>query len=127
MTIKAASRMNPDLGQLIYTNRPHTGRTSIDIRPVRKPSWRREVEKATRVSDLSMLVGLVHAAEKALFLRCQELADCPNTIDEREAIRAATNELLSVKVHKLKWPDFTLLAEPQARNQNEIVPERAAA
>jgi len=59
-----------------------------------------------RATDPSTLLPLVHAAEMALFLRCQELSDSPNTIEEREAIRAATDELLAIKTHRLKWPDF---------------------
>jgi hypothetical protein len=121
MTTQEVSKNNPDVGQLIYANRPHSGKTSIHIQPVRRPSWSREIERAMRATDLATLVDLVHAAEKALFLRCQELGDCPNTIDEREAIRAATNNLLAIKIHRLKWPDFRLQAESQPVTQGQAV------
>jgi hypothetical protein len=64
------------------------------------------MEKVMRATNPASLLSLVYAAETALFLRCQELSDLPDTIEERESIRAATNDLLEIKIHRLKWPDY---------------------
>jgi hypothetical protein len=106
MTADEVPGTNPNLGRLIYANRPRSSRKNSCPQPIQKPSWQREMEKAMRATDPSTLLPLVHAAEMALVLRCQELGDSPNTIEEREAIRAATDELLAIKTHRLRWPDF---------------------
>jgi hypothetical protein len=64
------------------------------------------MQKLMRATNPESLLPLVHAAEAALFLRCQEMGNSPDTIEEREAIRAATNDLLDVKINRLKWPDY---------------------
>jgi hypothetical protein len=65
------------------------------------------VERATRELDPESLTRQVYAAEEAIFLRWQEIEKNPSLGDARELeeIKAATNELLSVKTHKLNWPD----------------------
>jgi hypothetical protein len=54
-------------------------------------------------SDNSNLAEAIHAAEAALFLRSQEL-DGQGDQAEREEIKAASADLLAIKVHKLGWP-----------------------
>jgi hypothetical protein len=79
---------------------------SPDIR--RLLDWKGQVERATQESDAGNLTGRVHAAEAAIFRRWQEMEGSPSNgyAEEREAIRAATEELLSIKIQKLQWPDF---------------------
>jgi hypothetical protein len=107
MTSEEVPRIVLCAGRLIYANRPSPDRTDSSARAPRNPSWRIAIDKANRASDPSVLLPLVYAAETALFLRSQELGDLPDTIEEREEIRAAINDLLMIKIHKLKWPDFT--------------------
>lgn len=77
-----------------------------DIR--RLLDWKEQVERATQESDTGNLTVWVHAAEAAIFRRWQEMEGDPSVgyAEELEAIRAATEELLSIKIHRLKWPDF---------------------
>jgi hypothetical protein len=69
--------------------------------------WKRQVERAMRELDPESLTRQVHDAEEAIFLRWQEMEKLPSLGDfrELEEIRTATNELLSIKIHKLNWPD----------------------
>jgi hypothetical protein len=91
---------------LISANRPLSGDARLRAVPERRPPWQREMGRLMRATNPASLLPLVYAAETALFLRCQELSDLPDTIEERQAIRAATNDLLDVKIHRLKWPDY---------------------
>jgi hypothetical protein len=61
-----------------------------------------------RETDPVRLTDQLHVAEDAIFLRWQEMKANPSPTDteEQEAIRSATNELLTIKIHKLKWPNF---------------------
>lgn len=60
-----------------------------------------------RELDPESLTRQVYDSEEAIFLRWQEMEKNPSLGDARELeeIRAATNELFSIKVHKLNWPD----------------------
>jgi hypothetical protein len=60
-----------------------------------------------RELDPESLTHQVHDAEEAIFLRWQEMEKNPSLghARELEEIGAATNELLSIKTHKLNWPD----------------------
>jgi hypothetical protein len=59
-----------------------------------------------REPDVARLTARVHAAEAAIFVRWQELGEGARGNSEWNAMNAATEELLSIKIHKLKWPDF---------------------
>jgi hypothetical protein len=107
MRIEEVPRIGLRVGKLIYVNRPSPSTTDSPTQAPRNATWRLAIDKANRASDPSILLPLVYAAETALFLRSQELGDRPDTIEEREEIRAAINDLLAIKIHKLKWPDFT--------------------
>jgi hypothetical protein len=78
---------------------------------VRTSGWRRQFHRAMREPDLGKLTAGVHAAEAAIFLRWQELGEGARGNSEWNAMHAATEELLSIKVHKLKWPDFRVTSE----------------
>jgi hypothetical protein len=107
MRIEEVPRISLRVSKLTYANRPSPGITDSPTQTIRNPSWRLAIDKANRASDPAVLLPLVYAAETALFLRSQELGDRPDTIEEREEIRAAINDLLAIKIHRLKWPDFT--------------------
>jgi hypothetical protein len=96
-------------------NSSHSHNSTLHSVPNRRPSWQREMEKVMRATNPTAILSLLYAAETALFLRGQELSDIPDTIEEREAIRAATNDLLDIKINRLKWPDYRRsgLAEAQ--------------
>lgn len=69
--------------------------------------WKRQVERAVRELDPENLTRQVHSAEQAIFLRWQEMEMNPGFGDawELEEIRASTQVLLSIKIHRLHWPD----------------------
>jgi hypothetical protein len=66
-------------------------------------SWREVYKKVLYESHNGNLIKAVHAAETAIFLRSQELDGQGDEI-EREEIKAASADLLAVKVVKLGWP-----------------------
>lgn len=72
----------------------------------RDPLWKRQVERAMRELDPDSLLASVHAAEDALFQRWQVLGDRARGNGEGMAMAAAAEELLAIKIHKLKWPDY---------------------
>jgi hypothetical protein len=80
----------------------------VPIAYVRTPHWKRQVERAMREPYSGSLVTAVHAAEEALFLRWQALGDSAWGGEERIAMAAGADELLSIKVHRLNWPDVRL-------------------
>jgi hypothetical protein len=78
---------------------------------VRTSGWRRKFDRAMREPDLARLTARVHAAEAAIFLRWQELGEGARGNSEWNSMHAATEELLLIKIHKLKWPDFRLASD----------------
>jgi hypothetical protein len=79
---------------------------SVPPKPDRRCSWERCLQKAMRESDPAQLLKLVYAAEEALLLRWKELSHDSNHGGERKAMKAAANELLAIKIHRLGWPAF---------------------
>jgi hypothetical protein len=73
---------------------------------IRIPDWKRQVEKAMRELEPDRLTARVYDAEWAIFQRWQELGNRTDHTEERTEIAAGVEELLSIKIHKLKWPDF---------------------
>jgi hypothetical protein len=67
-------------------------------------SWRQPYLKALNETDETKLAGLVYAAEGAIFLRMQELANSTDHHKELSEIRAACAALRSIQVNKLGWP-----------------------
>jgi hypothetical protein len=59
-----------------------------------------------RESDGAKLVGLIHATELAIFHRWQELGTDAQS-KEREALKKATENLRSLTVHRLGWPEWS--------------------
>jgi hypothetical protein len=80
---------------------------SLDLPALNEtPSWKRSLEKAMHESDGVKLVGLIHATELVIFDRWQELG-ADGHAKEREAMRDAAENLRSLKVHRLGWPDWS--------------------
>jgi hypothetical protein len=80
--------------------------TFVPSARVRTRGWKREVEKATRELDPDRLTACVHDAEWAIFQRWQELGARSGHTEERTELAVGVEQLLSIKIHKLKWPDF---------------------
>jgi hypothetical protein len=80
--------------------------TFVPSARVRIPGWKREVERAVRELDPARLTACVYDAEWAIFQRWQELGARSGHTEERIEMATAVDELLSIKIHRLKWPDF---------------------
>jgi hypothetical protein len=70
------------------------------------PDWKRQVEKAMRELDPARLTACLYDAEWAIFQRWQQLGARDGHAEERIEMAAAVDQLLSIMIHKLKWPDF---------------------
>jgi hypothetical protein len=70
------------------------------------PDWKRQVEKAMRELDPDRLTVCVYDAESEIFQHWQELGARSRNTEERIALREAVEQLLSIKIYKLHWPDF---------------------
>jgi hypothetical protein len=66
-------------------------------------TWRDAYKKVWHESHNGNLTAVVHAAEAAIFLRSLEL-NRQGDDAEREDMKAASADLLAIKVHKLGWP-----------------------
>jgi hypothetical protein len=75
-------------------------------RHVRTPAWKRDDDLAMHESDPQKLPLRVKAAEWSIFMRWRELDDTSPNNPECRAMRSATNDLLSLKIQKLSWPDI---------------------
>jgi hypothetical protein len=82
------------------------GQTSLASNRIQIPGWKRQVEKAMHELDPARPTACVHDAEWAIFQRWQELGARGGSIEERIAMAVAVDDLLSIIIHKLKWPDF---------------------
>lgn len=61
-------------------------------------TWREAYKKVLNESHNGNLIKAIYAAEAAIFLRLQELE---GDEAEREEMKAASADLLAIKVHKL--------------------------
>jgi hypothetical protein len=64
-------------------------------------SWKQLYFEALRESDQDKLAERVDAAEEAMFLRSQELADSADDNEERSEIHVACAALLAIRINKL--------------------------
>lgn len=55
--------------------------------------------------DTRVVEEFVYDIEEAMYVRWQELARGPADEAELQALKAAADDLLAIKVHKLGWPD----------------------
>jgi hypothetical protein len=67
-------------------------------------SWKRLIQKALRENEPEKLSDPVRASEGALFVRWQELRENEG-LEERASMQAAADNLLAIKIHKLRWPN----------------------
>ena len=74
---------------------------------LRFPGWEKPLREAQSATDLDRMLEKVHETEAAMFVRCLELASTADGNVEREAMRIASDELLKIKIEKLKWPDIS--------------------
>jgi hypothetical protein len=70
------------------------------------PYWQREFEAALREGDSQSLRQRVDAAEAALFVRLQALAESAEGDEERQAISDAIGTLRAIQRDKLGYPDW---------------------
>lgn len=68
--------------------------------------WQTEYEDALREGDPQSLRHRVDAAEKAIFLRSQELSGNPLAEAERQAMANAIRTLRAIQRDKLGYPDW---------------------
>jgi hypothetical protein len=73
---------------------------------IRYPHWQVQYEEALREGDPQSLRQRVDAAEKAIFLRSQELAANPQAHTERQAMSDAISTLRAIQREKLGYPDW---------------------
>ena len=73
---------------------------------IKYPHWQREFEAALREGDPQSLRQRVDAAESALFLRLQALAESAEGDKERQAIAEAIATLRAIQREKLGYPEW---------------------
>ncbi len=95
-TIQCRTFEIPTLDSLTSYNNSH----SVTVTVSRKESYL----EALRESDKVKIAERADAAEEAMFLRWQELADSADDNEERNEIHVACAALLVIKVHKLGCP-----------------------
>lgn len=73
---------------------------------IKYPDWQREFEAAVLEGDPQTLRQRVNAAEGALFLRSQALAESAQGHAEQQAISEAIRTLRAIQREKLGDPDW---------------------
>lgn len=73
---------------------------------IKYPHWQREFEAAVSEGDPQSLRQRVDAAEAALFLRLQALAESAEGEQERQAISKAIGTLRAIQREKLGYPEW---------------------
>ena len=81
----------------------HENSTSQNIK---YPHWQHEFEAALLEGDLQRLRQRVDAAEAAIFLRSQALAESPQGQAEQQALADAIRTLRTIQREKLGYPDW---------------------
>lgn len=69
------------------------------------PDWRALHGATLAETNPTLLERLVYETEEAITLRLQELARTSPGSAEISELRAAADQLLSIKVQRLGWPD----------------------
>jgi hypothetical protein len=78
-----------------------TDRDTSTSQKIKFPHWQREFEAALLESDPQKLRQLVEAAEAAIFVRSQALAESADRRAEQQAISDAIRTLQAIQVEKL--------------------------
>lgn len=73
---------------------------------IKYPHWQREFEAVLVEGDPQTLRQRVDAAESALFLRLQALAESAGRNEERQAISEAMKTLRAIQREKLGYPEW---------------------
>ena len=71
---------------------------------LRFPVWEKPFREAQSEIDLDKLVEKIHETEAAMFVRWQELASSRDSRVELDAMDRACQDLLMIRVEKLRWP-----------------------
>jgi len=79
--------------------------TAAPSKAVEYTPWKTAYDRAVWELNTEMLLTAIHATEAALFDRWQELGNEPGHEAERDEMKAASADLLAIKIHKLGWPD----------------------
>ena len=66
--------------------------------------WREPFEQALKETDPRKLGELVLQAEAAIYQRFEQLQSSPDGDGELREIKAASDQLLALKVNRLGWP-----------------------
>jgi TRAP-type uncharacterized transport system substrate-binding protein len=74
--------------------------------------WRVLLQAAVNEPNTTTVEQLVYQIEEAIYQRFQELARGPSNAAEIQALKAAADNLLAIKVHKLGWPDPSEVTRP---------------
>jgi hypothetical protein len=68
------------------------------------PSWKQSYLEALKETDKAKLADLAYAAEEAIFFRLGEIEGSTDHYEERNDLKAACAELMTIRVEKLGWP-----------------------
>jgi hypothetical protein len=80
--------------------------SSPSTQDLRFPDWQREYEAALLEVDPQKVAERVKAAEAAIFLRQQALANNPDGHAERQAIDDAMRALRVIQTETMNYPDW---------------------
>jgi hypothetical protein len=85
-------------------------RTSVSTVATARPHARLDARRRSSNGRIRSpkAYGADHVAENTIFLQCQKIIEYGRGTAERKALHAATEDLLSIKIHRLKWPDFRM-------------------
>jgi hypothetical protein len=83
-----------------------TDQNTSASRTIKYPHWQREFEAALVEGDRQSLRERVDAAESALFLRLQALAESAGGDEERHAISEAIEALRAIQREQLGYPEW---------------------
>jgi hypothetical protein len=70
----------------------------------RIPLWQQLYLNVHREKDIKRITLAVIAAEGAICTRFQELSELSGRTEEWSQLKAASEELLAIKIQKLGWP-----------------------
>jgi hypothetical protein len=66
--------------------------------------WKEPYLAALKETDHKRITDLTYAAEGAIFFRFGEIEGSANHHEERNELKAACNDLLTIRTNKLGWP-----------------------
>lgn len=67
-------------------------------------SWKKTYLEALKETDKTKLADLTYAVEEAIFFRLRELDGSADHEEERNELKEACSNLMTIRVEKLGWP-----------------------